>query len=457
MSILVYTRPWNHKQFRHLAQLIWPGEPLIVVSEHRKCDEWGLSEQFYRNLRRGRAGTAALNLLDDEIQDIILRCRLLRSVPQARAMRWVEAMSNAIDHCLDHVRPKAILAVTVDSYVLHLMSILSRSRGIRYIGLVPSFVNGYFRITELGERVAVRHPAAEEVRRVESILASPTYRPAFVPKAAWRIYLRGIHSWLRSYVVPAWGRVTRKLLRDSENFHWLATEITARQNRSALPPVYVPRQWSENVNASLHGSKRPLVFFPLQMSPEATIDYWSKDRRWVNYEAKAVEVVRKNPDITFLIKEHPNVLGFRSHTFYRAMENAGNCVWVPPHMAPSSIFPYCDAAVICTGSIGFEAALRGIPVYSDAAPYYLPETAVLPVASVTKIRPTHCRSSKNALGIHGVCKAERFRLVEYLLESLLPGTFINNGTWNERNEMHVRANVAVAKSLRRALSDGTGK
>jgi capsule polysaccharide export protein KpsC/LpsZ len=73
---------------------------------------------------------------------------------------------------------------------------------------------------------------------------------------------------------------------------------------------------------------------------------------------------------TFVIKEHPNVFGFRTNNFYSALINKANVILVNPEVSSNELIEACDYILVCTGTVGFESLLRGKPVISGCAPYY---------------------------------------------------------------------------------------
>ncbi len=445
-TILTYVRPWNVEQFEHIANLVWPDAKIHSVSEHPSVDECGLKDSFYTQFKHADKLAASTRLSEELIADIILRCRLLRAIPEQKARRMVFAMEAAIRERLDKYKPEAILSITVDSYVLHLLDHIASEQKIDFIGLVPSFVNGYFRVTSQGEKNGKRAVQTSEIDATLSLLLKSGYKPNFLAGSTDIMRKRARKRWARNLIKPFWFRFKRLISGDPLNYHYYSTQIVAERYWSLTPHIYSDPKKEFEV-ASLQGARsRSHIFFPLQMSPEATIDYWSADNRWVEYEDNVLKIIEKYSDkVTFLIKEHPNVVGMRSGSFYKRLNDAKSCIIIPAQVDSNAVLLSSDGVLICTGTVGFEAALRGIPVYSESEPFHLQTSMMKPLADMGAADPD--------AKIDTPSKVQTEAMAMYLLEGLLSGHFINDGSWRKGNRSHIEANRVIANSLREYLTD----
>ena len=436
--VLVYVRPWNIAQFSDLAEGIWQDTRQIHVSEHGAVDQGGLKTAFYAAYKHISENSQPLCLVEDQIADIILRCRLLRSIPLHQARRLLLAAEQAIEEVLDHHKPRAMLSITVDSYILHIFYLACQRRNITFYGLVPSFINGYFRITAMGERVVARDVPPQEIDAVTEQLLSTGYKPDFLPKSPRALRTKARKLWRRNLVKPAYFEARRRLSGDPLNYHYWGAAVVSRQHWSLHMQDYPGTSLESRTDLPSHLAARPLIFLPLQMSPEATIDYWSTDIRWIDYEARVLALLQSHANShTFLIKEHPNVLGQRSMGFYKKLVRHDNVVLISPSASSNSILEMCDGVLICTGTVGFEAALRGVRVYSDSQPFHLPTTSVSNLATLTDRFPLKQPDTVSPE-----------TLVRYVLEGLLSGQFINDGTWNQ----HEHDQSQIISSLRQTIT-----
>lgn len=304
-------------------------------------------------------------------------------------------------------------------------------------GLVPTFINGYFRITRLGELNECRHVTTEETDAVLNSLLMSSYRPSFLPKSADVMKWNARRQWAKNLLRPVWFKGRRLLRSGRLNYHYWVSDVISRQFISSIPQTYKGCDDRELMGMSAATLKVPQVYFPLQMSPEATVDYWSAAPNWVWYEKAVLKIIDQHKEtVRFLVKEHPNVLGMRSVGFYRHLSARKNVCLVSPSVPSNDVVDKCEAIVICTGTAGFESMLRGIPVFSDSAPWHLSEELVKPISDID-----------TGFASTSITQTVKVAAVRRLLRGLLPGDFNNNGTWEKSRPDQ----TPVAQSISEAL------
>lgn len=437
-KIFVYARPWNKDQFLDLATRIAPEAKVHVISEHRGIDECHLANRFYDYFYSSNSAIVD-DINESTIEDVICRCRLLRNIDSEKARRMVAAMSRAISEALIQTRPDIVISITVDSYVIHLLYLHCKASQIPFLGLIPSFVKEYFRVTSLGERNRSRVVTSDEVEQVKQMLLDREYKPKFVSKRRNAAKAKAIKNWAKNIIKPIWFYALRQITGDRLNYHYYATQLVSSRYWTLFPQIYTgirPISRSDLIDAS---DPRKLIFLPLQMSPEATIDYWSVDRSWIDYENKIINFINEHEDFAiFAVKEHPNVLGNRTRGFYGRVRRLSNCKLIDAEFNSNELINLCDGVVVCTGSVGFEAAIRFKTVYSDAQPYYLPSASFNPTLGI-KNKEMQDSTVCELAGIDDTIK--------FLLEGLIPGDFINDGSWSKSNFEHLEKNHQVARGI----------
>lgn len=438
VSILLYVRPWNRAQMEHLARGVWgDAARLFAASEHKSVDSAGLTLASKAAYLWAQSDVRPQYLTMEEAEDIILRCRLLRSLSKAKAQRLLVAMEYAVDKVLSDVQPDAMLSLTVDSYVMDVFAHLCKQRGIPFIGLVPSFLKNQFRITTRGEHVPCREVSPAEIEQALSSLIVQDYRPDFLVQSEHEMRSQMRKLWLRNLPKPLWFYLRRSLTGERLNYHFWTSQMMAIRYWSPWPRSYKGLSGPALADLAEDGGL-PLVYLPLQMAPEATIDYWSDDIRWIDYESFLLNLVRRyRGQWRFLVKEHPNLVGYRSRGFYKRLEAEPNCVLVAPKVPSNDLVNLCQGVLVCTGTSGFEAALRGKPVMSDSAPYYAPPDVLLPIAALDGDLPKAKTDPERQAA-----------LMEHVLRCTLPGRFLNNGTWSAKNPEHLAWSATMANSIR---------
>ena len=110
-------------------------------------------------------------------------------------------------------------------------------------------------------------------------------------------------------------------------------------------------------------SGRSYMFFGLHCEPETALGVMSPE---FNEQLALIELVAKNlPAGTVLaVKEHLAAFGRRPKEFYSTIQEIPNTVLVSPYEDAVEVAKTARAVIIITGSLGFEAAINGIPVIS---------------------------------------------------------------------------------------------
>ena len=150
MKILCHVGPWCTKQYQAIAQGVDTDSYVTLVSGFRSVDESGLVDGYYKHYRsHDFENGSPENRLENE--EIIKRCRLLRSLEYNEAMFHLLAMKTSVAEVFDRISPDLVISETVDQYLTDLIYLESKRRNIPFAGIVVSFVNGYYRLTSKGE------------------------------------------------------------------------------------------------------------------------------------------------------------------------------------------------------------------------------------------------------------------------------------------------------------------
>lgn len=443
MKIMCHVGPWSAQQYPAIANAIFPGAEVVVISGHKRCDETGMASRYYDFLKASKGSNGAVS---DNDLDMIKRCRLLRAIELELARKHLDSMRLAISEAFDAAKPDLVLSETIDSFLMDLIYAECIKRNIKFIGLVPSFINGYFRVTARGEYNRMRGPSAEEVNRVLSLLEEKNYHPMFLVDSRKNPYFSVIKRWARNLIKPPYFMVKRAISGERFNYHYWATQIVSMQWFHILPRLNLGNpEWESELE--LVG--KPIIYVPLQMFPEATVDYWCNDLDAVDYDNTLLRLIEHfSKDFHFLIKEHPNVLGFRNPAIYQKLASYNNVVFCSTHVNSNRLVELSDAVLVWTGTVGFEAALRGKPVLALCDAYYMSGRkfrVITPSTSASEIRDfIECETSPLSV-------EEKRCMVEFVLSGLLPGRYTIDGSWNPAREQDVQDARRIGESLRVAI------
>lgn len=425
MKIMCHVGPWSASQYDVIARSIDPRSEIILASGHKAYDQTKLSSRYYDFLRDYSPERGDLT---PEDYDMIKRCRLLRSIPPEEAKKHLDCMRLAIREAFDLFKPDLVLSETIDSFLMDLIFSECNARNTKFIGLVPSFVNGYFRVTARGEYNNLRLPSPEEVEKVLSVLEAKNYHPEFLNQSKQQPYFSVIKRWTRNLIKPPYFYIKRAISGERYNYHYWATQIVSCQWFHLFPRLSLgDHKWEKR----LRESSKPVIYIPLQMIPEATVDYWCDDLNSVDYDRTLVDLVKRlSGEFTFLIKEHPNVLGFRNPGIYNVLSSIDGVIICPTNINSNRLVELCNTVLVWTGTAGFEAALRGKPVLTMCNTYYVSGRMFKVINNFTP--SSEILNFLNAQ-TKPLTRSEKFKMVSYLLSGLLPGKYTIDGSWRKDN------------------------
>lgn len=437
-KILCHVGPWSSEHYNFIANQISPSAEIRLLSGHPKCDKSGLFSEYHRLIRDGQ--------IDCQVEatslelDIILRCRLLRAIERKEALKHLRAMWRVMGDVLDRIQPELILSETIDSYVMDILYFQAKQRSIKFIGLVPTFISGFFRITARGEYVSSRSVCNSEVNLVLERLLKKSYKPDFISNSDSRLWVYAIGRWLRNLVKIPYFFLLRLDGKERFNYHNWATLTVAVQWAHLFPKLSIgDSKWRSLIAAN----NKPVIYIPLQMIPEATVDYWCEDLDAVDYDAYLLRLVHHlKSDFTLLFKEHPNVLGYRNPTLYNALSQIDSVIFAPTQTNSHELVDASDAVLVWTGSVGFEAAIRGKPVLTTCDPYYVHGPSFKKISLQTPV--TEVKRFLESFD-HEAAVERNQELLAHVLAGALPGRYIIDGSWSADKPEHVEyaKNIAV--------------
>lgn len=442
MKILCHVGPWCSDQFKTIAEGFDASAKIRFVSGFRKLDQTGLVDAYYKYINAQDRMISS----DPQDEEVILRCRLMRAIPNNLAKRHVSAMRQAIREMLLRESPDVFICESVDQYLHDLLFQETERLGVVGYGLIRTFVNGYFRISTRGEMQVVREPNAHEVSVILTNLIDDKYIPQNLVSLKRSLFQTYFKIYISNHMRIIYFAALRWITGEVYNYHYWSSILTTKKYYAHIIPriSFGDLEWRRRISKS----NRLVIFIPLQHVPEATVDYWAEDVEMVDYENRLIAFINNlNSDFQILVKEHPGVWGFRKPSFYRAIERANSSFIVcPAAVSAQECVAASDAVLVWTGSVGFEAALRGKAVLTTCIPYYSIGSRFKKVTLTTA-------NSEISDFIRNVSEApitieEQITMVRNLLCGIIAGTFKNDGKFDRFNQTDIDEAKHVGKYLR---------
>jgi hypothetical protein len=420
---------------------------VTVLSDLRGEGDRSLVDDFYRSMAKGDAAEAALARFGEEgCADIILRCRMLRSIDRALALRMIGGMTQAIERAFDDIDPDLVLTFTIDRYTKDIMERLARARGIDFLELTASIIPDEVIFMRRGRPVWLREPANDEVEAAIDLLCKGDFAPVYVRDAKrfstarfWRVF--GYFA-LRGVFFNIW----RFLKRDRFNLHYMDA-LNWLTHKPRIADVTALKLLDRNWEARLAEVPRERrVFLGLQLFPEASMDYWLKSPDMLAHDDVLVRYceVLGEAGYRIFVKDHPLQFGFRQRELFERLSRLPSVTLVPYDVPANLLIEKCAISVTFTGTIGFQAALAGLcSVATD--PYYATENHFLHVRSREEIdalvdRLKHWRSPDDLA-------ATRREIVRHLASISAKGDYFGWRKFDPENPAAREGADALARSL----------
>lgn len=360
---------------------------VTVLSDLRGEGDRSLVDDFYHFIGKGDAAAVAIARFgEDGCADIILRCRVLRSIDRGLALRMIGGMTQAVERAFDDLDPDLVMTFTIDRYVMDVMARTARARGVDFLEMTASIIPNRVTLMRRGEPVRLHEPAPSEVEAAIQLLCKEDFAPVYVQNLKkfstarfWGVY--GYYA-----VRGAFFNVWRFLKRDRYSLHYLDA-LKRLDHKVALADVAVlgllHRDWESRL-AEVPRERR--VFIGLQLFPEASMDYWLKSKEMLAHDDILVRYceVLGAAGYRIFVKDHPLQFGFRQRDLYIRLSKLPAVTLVPYDVPANLLIQKCAVSITFTGTIGLQAALAGLcSVATD--PWYATEKHFLHVRNVEEV------------------------------------------------------------------------
>lgn len=443
MRVLFYTRHNATEWFRSVASKLTVASETLIMSELRREGDVSLAGDFYRFYRDPGVSERARRRYGDEgCAEMIARCRLLRNLQPALAMRMIGAASEACAALVDRFKPDAFVAFRIDSYVLDVMDRVLQERGIPYVGLwraalIPDMI--FF--TTRGEYIPVREPGEEEIAAAVARITAPEFKATSLKRSARYDFTTFLTNYAYNVARDLFLHGQRFLDRDPLGSRYLTTRIVVPEYRHGLGAWGLMKYMREDWKAVFDETPpERRIFIGLQVNPEATIDYYVRNLELARYQETLFAILDslERGGYRVFLKDHPNMFGRRSIEFIRAIAARPSVVLVPYDVSSNGLVAESHATFTWTGTVGLQASMAGkCPVVVD--PTYLIPGAFIQIRSLADIAalPERVREFRPPADL----EALRRQTARHVLRAFVPGSM----RWQEFRKDPARETPGVER------------
>lgn len=407
-EVVIYTRPWFAEYYSILASALSSGLGCRVsfISDYSVPGSYDLRNVASLNYVTG-IHTNALLEIQPYVQDIIKRDRFLRTLSDKQAEQRILAYYCSIVEFFSQRKVLCIISATVDQYVVDLIYLYSLLKCVPFIGYHISVIPNYTLFTSRGEIYRYRAVEQEEIDSVIKLISHNAFRPAYIPKPK-SLGTVGFKRYGVNVVRYLYYRFISIFPANKLNYHVEASLIGSRDRLS----FGIIRALIWRCDEMPSGR---YLYLPLQFHPECNSEYWSRDSTYEDYEDKIIRFAKANANLwRIVIKEHPNMLGFRSSEFYSRIKRYG-CQVVSPCADHKTLLKESYAVVTLNSSAGIEAVCERKVVICLSDPYYRSNYHLVKDPS----EPIKAEEIESILASYDACTTLR-EIVRKILESSAP-------------------------------------
>ena len=450
MKLLIYTRRGNSQWWRFVVSQMQSVRCFETVSELRGEGGESLASRFYETLKNKNAKLFADKYFTAlEINDIIARCRLLRSLDRTLAVEMIGAMTASIDELISKVQPTAFLSTRVDSYVLDLFHRLLKTRDIPYIGLwrAALFSNMCF-FTTRGESNPIREVSRQEVEEGLLSVSADDFAATSIRNRNRENAISFFRKRAYYAVRDRFLDVQRYIFRDPLGYRYLTSGLHVPEYRVSFADWRAIKfsyfDWKSHV-ANFPFEKR--VFVALQVNPESTIDYYVKNSELLNCERVLIKMFKALSESGYgvVVKDHPNMYAMRPAKFFDSLKGCGNIYFAPYDTSSNELIDYCGITFTWTGTVGIQSVLKGRKTVVTN-PTYFDHRAHIKIESINDLDSIVQKIETFDMNL------DRHSISYEMVERVLKGCFTGSIDWNGFNN-----NSAEAKESARQLAHSLDK
>ena len=391
-----------------------------VITEHKTNVIDSIKDRFYYYLDKKNKKTF---FSEAEIDNIYDRCRVIRSLSKDIAVEMIISYENVFEDLFSTQQFHYIFSFPIDRYPMDVLERVAKRYGVEYFEVTACLFDNTFMLLKRGKVVKMPNGIEKSISFEEaySTLVSPKYTPVYVRKSRKYNKIKWLKVFSWQYARDIVFKLIMILERDRRSLHYLDSQMYLK-HKASLNDIFVNKYINYNYQEVMQNNpKEKNVIIALQLYPEASIDYWVEDMEIVNYEPFMLKLIKQlsNEGYNIFLKDHPLQFGFRQLKFIKDAIQLPNVHFLPYSSDINELLENVSISVTTTGTVGLQAALRGI--ISIVTPsYYSNSTDFIVLNSANDLNLLNAKIQQQ-LGNPVNLEERRNRLIEHIYEISLAG------------------------------------
>ncbi|MCB9025436.1 MAG: hypothetical protein H6625_03890 [Bdellovibrionaceae bacterium] len=371
-KVLVIGRRRHFDRVYKLARKLYPDSEIVLWSDEKlggKRVQW-VGSVFYRKFSEEDYKFSTDGLTDEAINEIIVRCRYLRSLPYELARKMAICAFDSWKEILTDNDYTDVFTLPIDSFQTDTLSRAAKYLNIKALAPVTTPFSGRIRFTLSGE--ILNCPLVDSIRkdiieREIQRLSTPTYRADVLMGVNSSPLITILRRLLIDSLKPPFFFLYRILAKDPLSFSFPSRRY-CKKTMFATPTRALSAYRMEKKSTLLLPNH--YVFIPLQFYPEATTDYWIKELDMINHHKVVLAIIDSVKDLyPVVIKEHPTAIGRRSSSFLNELFKR-NVYFAPLLSHTSNLVKEAEVVVGAGTTTILQALIHKKPVLFTGTPFY---------------------------------------------------------------------------------------
>jgi hypothetical protein len=365
-KFLVFTRPFTSKFTEYYSN----NYDIDYISDFKFSVNLDVMSFVYKNFK-----DASEEEIFDELdyREIIMRDRYLRYIELNIAKKLINLVWTYVVDLFSARQYDGYIGIPVDNYIQHLIVKACYKFNVKAISPVHSPLPYKARVTNLGEYIKVRDADMDEVNEIYELLSNNNFRPVWLSKN--RTTIKILKMYLKERVKKIMFEFLKLKNSDPYSFHYnciypMKGAITVH----SLDVLKVKSLYVSNLNKIQEKAKnfKKVAYLVLQFNPEASINYLIPDNRFSQYDLLMDRIMDSTPsDTLIIVKEHPDIYGYRRYDFYKKFLNRKNVMLVDVNIQTSTMFNLADYIFVTgSSSTGIEGVIKDKTIISFGGAFY---------------------------------------------------------------------------------------
>lgn len=301
-------------------------------------------------------------------------------------LRILQVTAKAIIKFLDEEKPDFVFFSAIGGVGSLLLYEIAKKKGIKTLVVVFPIVENTISLHTTADfegwiEEDFTHYLAHPTEKDEWTARAETFITAFrnTPKLYSKVHLESGRRTQRKqhldFLLPS------HLYQSTKWFLHLTREhITSpsRRDYSYIPPHLYLLDRIKRKTRNLIGAERyydtfnpevPYCFFPLHLEPEISLLLLA---RFCTDQIEVIRQIALSLPVGHILytKEHPHMVPYRPHWYYRELKKIPNVRLLPPNLSSFEIIKKARLITTITGSVGWEAILLQKPVITLGTIFY---------------------------------------------------------------------------------------